>query len=1088
MFKRTLLFAALGHLIAQTSAVHGRNVAVIDNDNQPITEGMVWCEFLMNNGHTCTLFPMEGPSSSLDSFDVVVDLSPVWTDSTGLLPAILSAGKTVITGLRAPAALSLDTDPTVRAWIGANSSANASGNDNLVTTASDPVVGNISPGTEIVDCDGGCSAVRDPSGHPGAKVLALFMPLSDPYKIGILRNDWESGLSIFISDIAPHSNDAYGKQIALAAVTARPLVIPTVTSWGLLAMTLGLLIVGTIVIRRLRHGAISLIIATFLFGVEIPTSADVSSITTNGVTYLRLNDNDPFHSTNKTVANLRAVAIPDSSGLAALWEEVDPNATPQPYYAISLDETNVDEIRTTSYHLFLRYARFDPAVAQPTIDEALSSDPDGELFIVQFVTQPLSAFRSAIRTEGAIIYDFLPNHAYIARLTDQSYATVAALPFVRAVSPYHPAYRLEPYLVENLAQTEQFYPSQRYNICVSEPSHKAVLAEQIASVGGIVDSPDAGKRMVVATLTSAQLQQVVRFDEVLFIDRWGTMEPDMDNARVVSGVNDLETAGNYRGVGVRGEVLDCAFNPTHGDLGSSESCPRDLLTDTDLQHGGAVSLGNHGAQTSTIIFGNGTGESARTGILPCGQGIIADLDNIDIDPSSPTYNRYNHTGELVNPTLSYQAVFQSTSAGIGSTTSYDTISAEMDHILFDFDLLHCQSQGNNGDPDDLEESKESRSQAWAKNTISVGGVRHFETPDLSNDRWCGGTTGCGVSLGACASIGPATDGRIKPDLAHFVDCIDTGYCCTAGGLCGVCQTCDQSYPVSPGVFSGTSAATPIVCGLAGLLMEMWADDSDSDGKNIFGVAVPSCNPATENCVFKRRPHMTTAKAMLINTANQYDWITGCSGGSPPPNCDITRNAQGWGVPNVKNVYDLRQKMVIINETQLLLELGAVVYNVKVNTGEPFLKATLVYADPPGTTSSTIHRINDLGLKVISPSGTVYWGNYGLVDGYGLSAGLWSVADTNPTSQEKDDHNTVENVFVQNPAAGLWKIRVRVDELAEDGHVETPGDDADFALVVSGALPTGACYVPETECFITDRADCLAQGGTYGGDHAACNPA
>ncbi len=34
----------------------------------------------------------------------------------------------------------------------------------------------------------------------------------------------------------------------------------------------------------------------------------------------------------------------------------------------------------------------------------------------------------------------------------------------------------------------------------------------------------------------------------------------------------------------------------------------------------------------------------------------------------------------------------------------------------------------------------------------------------------------------------------------------------------------------------------------------------------------------------------------------------------------------------------------------------------------------------GTTSAAQHRINDLSLKVTSPSGTVYWGNNGLTDG------------------------------------------------------------------------------------------------------------
>ncbi len=361
-----------------TQVAQGRNVAVIDV--LPPT-GQNWCNLLIQNGHTCTLFPKEGPTGPLDPFDVVIDLSSDWTDPTGMLIDCMHAGKTVITAYSAPQALGIDTNPSVQAWIGANSS--PGGSARLRTTASDPILGGIPPGTVIMDCaDSICSALQDTSGHPGAKTLAVFAD-TPTQPIGILRNDWEGGLSIFLGD--------YGG-ILLNAVAARPLVIPTLGAWGLLAMTLGILIAGTIIIRRVRfnhisQNALSVLLVLFLSG-SVAAQANVNSTTANGITYLRLDDSEPFHSTDNSVGNLRSVAIPHSAGVAVLWEETDDNELREPYYAISLDGSNVDEVRATSYDLQLRYARFDPGDTEPAVHSALVGQTDGEHRADADVDQP----------------------------------------------------------------------------------------------------------------------------------------------------------------------------------------------------------------------------------------------------------------------------------------------------------------------------------------------------------------------------------------------------------------------------------------------------------------------------------------------------------------------------------------------------------------------------------------------------------------------------------------------------------------------------------------------------------------------------
>ena len=144
-----------------------------------------------------------------------------------------------------------------------------------------------------------------------------------------------------------------------------------------------------------------------------------------------------------------------------------------------------------------------------------------------------------------------------------------------------------------------------------------------------------------------------------------------------------------------------------------------------------------------------------------------------------------------DPNCPYEAVFQSTSGGNDLTLYYNP---DMDDILFDFDLVHCQAQGNHGIETNLEYSRSSHPQAWAKNTISVGGVKHFNNRDSSLHRWCGGWDACGGTLSeACTSIGPAADGRVKPDLAGFFDCIQTVDCCPYRPHCSFCVSAHQDH-------------------------------------------------------------------------------------------------------------------------------------------------------------------------------------------------------------------------------------------------------------------------------------------------------
>ncbi|HTF88504.1 MAG TPA: S8 family serine peptidase, partial [Planctomycetota bacterium] len=363
-------------------------------------------------------------------------------------------------------------------------------------------------------------------------------------------------------------------------------------------------------------------------------------------------------------------------------------------------------------------------------------------------------------------------------------------------------------------------------------------------------------------------------------------------------------------------------------------------------------------------------------------------------------NRYTLTQELVDPNNVYKCVFQSNSWGDPQTTQYTPVSAEMDDIIFLNDIVICQSMSNTG-------SQNARPQAWAKNIVSVGGVDHLNTLQKADDNVSG------------ATYGPAADGRLKPEFCHFYDNVRTTE--TGGGYTQV--------------FNGTSSATPIIAGHFGLFFQMWSQQA-------FNNVVP----VPGGTVFENRCHAMTAKALMINNASPYDWTAG------GPNGGLTRVKQGWGLADLKNAYDRRLKTFVVDQTDLLSNLQTIAYNINVGLATPELRATLCYLDPKPFVPNSQARVNDLTLKVTSPAGMIYFGNNG------LTAGLWSTSGG--VANTKD---TVENVFIQNPIAGSWRVEVIGSDINTDAATNDPGVNARFALVGTGGDLGVPCNAPTTYC-------------------------
>jgi subtilase family protein/Big-like domain-containing protein/purple acid phosphatase-like protein len=242
--------------------------------------------------------------------------------------------------------------------------------------------------------------------------------------------------------------------------------------------------------------------------------------------------------------------------------------------------------------------------------------------------------------------------------------------------------------------------------------------------------------------------------------------------------------------------------------------------------------------------------------------------------------------------------------------------------------------------------------ACAKNHITVGALN-------SNDD----------SMTSFSSWGPADDGRLKPDIS--------GPGCQSDGDFGV-TSCTAASDTSYGSFCGTSMASPTVCGMSALLMQDY------------------------RAQFPTRPDFrnSTLKILLAHTAVDL--------GNAGPDYQF-----GYGSVRIQSAVDFMRTGNFLENS---VSQGGV-YNVLVvvNPGDPALKVTLAWDDPPGTPNVDPALVNDLDLVVFDPGNTQRF--------------PWTLAGlANPAAPavqtQKNAIDNLEQVYVANPPAGVYRVEIR----------------------------------------------------------------
>jgi subtilisin-like proprotein convertase family protein len=435
----------------------------------------------------------------------------------------------------------------------------------------------------------------------------------------------------------------------------------------------------------------------------------------------------------------------------------------------------------------------------PQLREA--GDPGA--YIVQSRGPINAAFRALLARAGAQIVSYIPNDAYLVKISAGGANALAGMPPVQSVLRWEPYYKIQSALLGAAV----------HNQLVGAPLNLGLFADnaaqtiqQIEQLGGRILSRDMSPfGPVVRVQPPADWTTLAALSGVLIVEPYHPRVHANDLSRVSTGVSvDTLVPTNYMlltGSNVTVVVADSGIDATHpgfttgGSLSAPGGAPVRVqgYTTNDL-----VDTDGHGTFVAGQIAGNG---DMSTSPVNVGAVLQADnygsVSNADFRGKAPLATLYAMNMNLPDQILQEEAaqvtnaLIENDSWNYDGDNTYSLAAASYDAATRDAlpgvtgsqPMLFVFSAGNAGGPGDDSDDPGGgyrdtiQSPATAKNVVSVGAIQEWrditnqvtEADGSTNEPWLPETsTGyrvAGFSSRGNVGIGiEGAYGRFKPDV------------------------------------------------------------------------------------------------------------------------------------------------------------------------------------------------------------------------------------------------------------------------------------------------------------------------------------
>lgn len=614
-----------------------------------------------------------------------------------------------------------------------------------------------------------------------------------------------------------------------------------------------------------------------------------------------------------------------------------------------------------------------PAYASPGASFAAQATP-GQVtrVLVRFEAPVDAVVRQSLREAGVELLTYIGDHSYFAsvaadRLAPAALDQISTLRGAQAIEREHKLHRafvqgeIPRWAVVAEVETEV---GLEESVAAYVVFHRDVAIDPDGTAlcsrhGAVIRSFMYSINAAVIELPRSRIEALAAEDAVQWI------EPPLPGFDTTNDSNRVLTQANLVHAAPY-NLTGAGVNVMVYDGGTARASHVDFQGRLTVRDSSGT--GSHPTHVAGSIGGAGVGDFTFKGMAP---GVTLQAYGFEVVGGLQPGFLYTDSGDLeadYNQAINtYGAVISNNSIGSNIESNGYNCAWQGDYGATSA-LIDAIVRGSLGQPHRIVWAAGNERQGTRCDVEGYGSYYSVAPPcGAKNHITVGAVNSNDDSMTSFSSWGPTDDGRMKPDISA------PG--CQSNGDNGV-TSCNSSGDTAYTTMCGTSMACPTTTGLAALMIED------------YRVQFPG-RPDFRN---------STLKILLAHTAVDR--------GNVGPDYQF-----GYGSVRIKEAIDFMREGNFLEEQVSHGDAYSVL--VLVEPGAPVMKATLAWDDAPAAPVAYGTLVNDLDLRVYDPSNNRHY--------------PWTLDPTSPTSaavQTAEDHlNNIEQVLVNSPAAGVWRIEV-----------------------------------------------------------------